>query len=289
MLRKNVIDYWLIENPLYTPFLSSSQEKIIVFDRDKILETLNQFKEGMKLKRTFHVPRKDDEQKNKLLVVEKSLAEDYERNSERSEGWTIFSLFGGLALSYLLYKPLFILGYIPIINFLIRNLKTITPEVVNAYVDPGAQLAALAIAFFLGFSPLILSGVISYNALKRARTDKNHAELMRDLEKCELEMVENESLASFHTDSTGLIGETREQTEDLRKTKDSHERIEACKRIREHLEKVIMLTKIYALNGVNGHYHRLHDSIYDLENRLKNPRFWRNDEKYIRELLGDYK
>ena len=280
MLGKNEIVYYLIEHPF-------KEEKIIVFDRDKILETLNQFKEGMKLKRTLHVPQKEDEQKDKLLDVEKSLVEDYEKSSERSRGWIIFSTFGGLTLCYLLFKPLFRLGYLPIISFLMRTFKTITPEVINAYADPGAQLAALAIGMFLGFSPLILSGVVSYDALKRARKDKKHAELMRDLEKCELEIVENESLASFYKDSTDLIGETREQAEDLRKIKDRYEKIEPCKRIRDHLEKVIIITKLYELNGVNEHYHRLHDSFYDLENRLKNPRFWRNDEKYMRELLGD--
>jgi hypothetical protein len=280
MLGKDEIVYYLIEHPF-------KEEKIIVFDRDKILETLNQFKEGMKLKRVLHVPQKEDGQKDKLLVVEKSLVEDYEESSERSRGWIIFSTFGGLALCYLLFKPLFRLGYLPVINFLMRNFKTITPEVINAYVDPGAQLAALAIGMILGFSPLILSGVVSYDVLKRARKDKKHAELMRDLEKCELEIVENESLASFYKDSRDLIGELREQAEDLRKIKDRYERIEHCKRIRDHLEKVIIITKLYELNGVNEHYHRLHDSFYDLENRLKNPRFWRDDEKYMRELLGD--
>ena len=280
MLGKNEIVYYLIEHPF-------KEEKIIVFDRDKILETLNQFKEGMELKRILHVPQKEDGQKDKLLSLEKSLVEDYEKSSERLKGWTVFSTFGGLALCYLLFKPLFGLGYLPLINFLLRNLKTITPEIINAYADPGAQLAALAIGMFLGFSPLILSGVVSYDALKRARKDKKHAELMRDLEKCELEIVENESLASFYKDSTDLIGETREQAEDLRKIKDRYEKIEPCKRIRDHLEKVIIITKLYELNGVNEHYHRLHDSFYDLENRLKNPRFWRNDEKYMRELLGD--
>lgn len=280
MLGKNEIVYYLIEHPF-------KEEKIIVFDRDKILEALNQFKEGMKLKRILHVPQKEDGQKDKLLVVEKSLVEDYEKSSERLKGWTIFSTFGGLALCYLLFEPLFGLGYLPLINFLIRNFKTITPEIINAYADPGAQLAAPAIGMILGFSPLILSGVVSYDALKRARKHKKHAEMMRDLEKCELEIVENENLASFYKDSTDLIGETREQAEDLRKIKDRYERIEPCKRIRDHLEKVVIITKLYELDGVNEHYHRLHDSFYDLENRLKNPRFWRNDERYMRELLGD--
>ncbi|MFQ6081193.1 MAG: hypothetical protein ACE5OW_05965 [Candidatus Bathyarchaeia archaeon] len=280
MLGKDEIVYYLIEHPF-------KEEKIIVFDRDKILESLNQFKEGMKLRRILHVPQKEDGQKDKLLAVEKSLVEDYEKSSERSKGWIIFSTFGGLALCYLLFKPLFRLGYLPLINFLIRNFKTVTPEIINAYVDPGAQLAALAIGMILGFSPLIFGGVVSYDALKRARRDKKHAELMRKLEKCELEIVENESLASFYKDSTDLIGEIREQAEGLRKIKDRYEKIEPCKRIRDHLEKVIIITKLYELNGVNEHYHRLHDSFYDLENRLKNPRFWRNDEKYMRELLGD--
>jgi len=280
MLGKNEILYYLIEHPF-------KEEKTIVFDRDKILETLNQFKEGMKLKRILQVPQKEDGQKDKLLVVEKSLVEDYEKSSERSKGWTIFSIFGGLALSYLLFTPLFRLGYFPLINFLMRNFKTITPEIINAYADPGAQLAALAIGMFLGFSPLILSGVVGCDALKRARKDKKQAELLRDLEKCELEIVKNESLASFYKDSTELIGEIRERAEDLRKIKNRYEKIEFCKRIRDHLEKVIIITKLHELNGVNEHYHTLHDSFYDLENRLKNPRFWRNDEKYIRELLGD--
>jgi len=280
MLRKNEVVYHLIEHPF-------KEEKTIVFDRDKILETLNQFKEGMKLKRILHAPQKEDGQKDKLLVVEESLVEDYEKSSERSKGWTIFSIFGGLSLCYLLFTPLFRLGYLPLITFLMRNFKTITPEVINAYVDLGAQLAALAAGMFLGLSPLILSGVVSYDALKRARKDKKHAELMRDLEKCELEIVENESLASFYKDSKDLTEEIRELAQNLRKIKDRYGKIETCKRIRDHLEKVIIITKLYDLNGVNEHYHTLHDSFYDLENRLKNPRFWRNDEKYMRELLGD--
>lgn len=280
MLGKNEIVYYLIEHPF-------KKEKTILFDRDKILETLNHFKEGMKIKRVLQVPQKEDGQIDKLLITEKSIVEDYEKSSETLNGWTIFSTFSGITLSYLLFKPLFILGYLPIINFLLRNLKSITPEVINVYADPGAQLAAIAIGMLLGFSPLILSGVASCNAVKRARKDKKRAELMKKLETCELEIVENESLASFYKDNMDLTGEIREKAEDLRKIKNRYNKIERCKTIINHLEKMITITKLHELNSINEYYHRLHNSFYDLEKRLKNPRFWRNDEKKMRRLLGD--
>jgi len=279
MLGKNEIVYYLIEHPF-------KEEKTIVFDPDKILETLNQFKEGMTVKRILHVPQKEEGQKDQLLAIEKSLVNDYEEGSERSKGWTILYLFGGLALSYLFFQPLFRLGYFPLINFLIRNFKTATPELINAYVDPGGQLAALTIGMILGFSPLILGGVVAYDALKKARKDEEQAQLMRDLKRCALEIVENESLASFYKDGKDLIEETREQAEKLRKARDRYEMIEACEKVRDYLEKLTITTKFYELNGINEHYHKLNDSFYDLEERLKNPRFWRNDKKYIRELLG---
>ena len=264
-------------------------EEIIVFDEEKIVKTLDQFKEGMKIKRTFYVPKKEDDQKDRLLAAEKSLIEKYEVALERSRAWTIFSFFTGLTVSYLPFKPLFRLGYSPLLSFLTRNFKTVTPDIANTYADVGAQLAAPIIGTILGFLPLILSGIIMYNEIKRARKYKEHAGLMRDLKKCGLGIVESEGLASFYEDGEDLIGKTREQAEDLRKTKDRHGKIELCRKIRDFLEKLIVLAKFHKLDYVNKHYHELHDSFYNLEYRLKNPRFWRNDEEYLRELLGDLK
>ena len=282
MEARREIAYFLIEHPF-------KDERVIVFDEDKILTTLNQFKEGIKIGRTLYASKREDWQRDKLLATERSLAEKYESALEGLRGWAFLSFFGGLTLSYLFFKPLFRLGYLPLISFLTRNFKTVTPEIANIYADVGAQLAAPIIGMILGFLPLILSGVAMYNALKKARKHKEHAELMRDLKRCELEIVEEESLSSFCKDSKDLIEKTREQAENLRKTRVRHEKIELCREIRDHLEKLIIVTKLYELDKVNEHYHRLHDSFYNLEYRLKNPRFWRNDEKYMRELLGDLK
>jgi len=280
MQARDEIVYYLIDHPL-------KEEKAVVFNRDKTIEALNQRKEGMKIRKNLRVSKKEDVQEEHLLVAEESIINEYYEARERSRSLAIFLFFAGLTVSYLLFDSLFSLGYLPLVSFLTRNFKTLTPELVNLYADVGAQLVAPILGIFLGLSPLILSGIATRREIKKAGKYKEYAKSIGCLKDCELTAVEDECLSSFYEDSKNLVRETREQTENLRNSKSKHEKIESCRKMRDYFEKLSILTKLHKLDEVNEYYHHLHASFYNLEIRLKNPRFWRNDERYMKQTLGD--
>src|SRR3990170_4667362 len=161
MQARDEIVYYLIDHPL-------KEEKAVVFNRDKTIEALNQRKEGMKIRKNLRVSKKEDVQEEHLLVAEESIINEYYEARERSRSLAIFLLFAGLTVSYLLFDSLFSLGYLPLVSFLTRNFKTLTPELVNLYADVGAQLVAPILGIFLGLSPLILSGIATRREIKKA-------------------------------------------------------------------------------------------------------------------------
>ena len=281
MQARDEIVYYLIDNPL-------KDEKIVIFNRDKMPEALNQRKEGMKIKKVLRVSKKETGQEDRLLDAEKFLINEYHEARERSRSSAIFLFFAGLTISYLLFSFLFNLGYLPLTSFLIRNFKTLTPELVNRYADLGAQLVAPILGIILGLSPLILGVIVMRKEIKKAGKCKEYAKFVGDLAECELVAVEDESSSSFYEDSKDLVRGTREQAENLRNSQGRSDKIESCRKIRGYLEKLSALTVLHKLDEVTDYYHRLNVSFYNLETSLKNPRFWRNDERYMKQTLGDF-
>lgn len=279
MEAKEEISYYLIEHPF-------KNKKTIVFDREGAFKILN---EDTKLKKVLHVSQKTKGQKEKALVFERSLIENSEKKIEKWRGLVVFLCLVSLAPTYLFFPILFNFGYLPTTRYLTENLNSITPEIVNRYLNFWAQIAPPVIGTILGFLPpiLALAYLWTHAPFLATRSGKRYIKLLKDLKKQDFRIFENEKLLFFSKESKNLIKSCRREAEILRISKAKSNRIKACQKIKDLLEKIAIVARIHKLDAICYYFNDLYQSFYHLERRLIKRRFWQNNEKILKKLLGN--
>jgi len=98
MEARDEIVYYLIDHPV-------KEERIVVFNRDKMIEALRQQKEGAKIRRVLHISKREDDQKDRLLDAEGFLVNECHKARAKSRSLAILLFFIGLAITYLFLTP----------------------------------------------------------------------------------------------------------------------------------------------------------------------------------------
>jgi hypothetical protein len=279
-----VLNYYLIENPL-------KDGKIIVTDKDRLKEIQEKISsEGAE--KILHIPdRKWVYSKEIYEKVEKF--EDWLKNMYRNEarelkGWCAVYIGAGIAFSYLFFKPLFNFAYSPV-RYLFESryeasIEEVPPEVVNRTVDIGAQWFARVAGTTMGNLPFIVS--IAYG-IKKLKEAKKLDELVKSIDKSKnITPKVNENLAEFEEKSKEIVNSIRNYTKIL-ESGNRREKFNVCKKIEGEIQRLYNLSRTYNLDEVASYYQELSEKFLELEKRLKKPRFWRSEEKFIKELVEE--
>lgn len=276
--------YYLTENPF-------KEGKIVVVNKDELEKALNS---SQNFEKILHVSGKEYMYNLKIYEnvkrFEEKLKKEYNNEAGKFKGRCIIYLGAGIALSYLFFKPFFNLGYSPI-RYLFESryrnsIEMVPPEVVNEYIDIGAQWFARIVGAVLGSLPFIGSIFYGVKNLKKSRKLSRLAKKIEKIGFYEPKIVVNERLNEFEKESEGIITNVRKNIPIL-KAGTRKEKFIASKKINGEIQKLYNLSKSYELDGISKYYEELSEKFLVLQERLRKPRFWRNEDKFIKEILGE--
>jgi hypothetical protein len=276
------LNYYLIENPF-------KDGKIIVTDKNR-LKKIQEKISSEKIRKILYVSdRKLVYNKEIYEKVEKFddwLKKEYRDEARELKGWCALYIGAGITLSYLFFKPLFNLAYSPI-RYLFESryqapLEEVPPEVVNITVDIGAQWFARGVGIIMGNLPFIAS--ILYG-IKKLREAKKLNELAKNIDKSKNVTIKvDENLTEFEEKSKEIINSIKGSTKIL-ENGNRREKFNVCRKIEGEIQRLYSLSKTYNLDGVAIYYEELSEKFLELEKRLKKPRFWRSEDKFIKQLV----
>ncbi len=269
MPARNEISYYLIQHPL-------KETKTIAYDRYELSHALNEFDEGMKIKRVLHIPDRGVGQEKMIFSFEDSLADACMKESQRLRGWKHFLRIGiGGALTYLTYPTLFSLGMgVPFQIFGPWRGPIPTEIQIGSYIL-GAAAAIIPYAYIRGRTHKF--SVIGSELNRYGR-------LIRDIKENEFRIIEDKNLIAFQKACRRIAEGTRSNAKKIQTT-ERFARLTACISLQKGFDELFRQAKIHQLIGLDEYYHRLYASFYNLQKKLEKPRFWRNDERYVKKVF----
>lgn len=270
MRGKNELIYHLIRNPM-------SEGETIAYDKYELEKILEELEEGTKITRILNVPEKKDGQESMLLIFERGLCENYKKESQRFRGWKHFLRVGiGGAITYLAFPTLLAFG----INLPFR--------IFGPWRGPWPtqiQIGTFTLGLIFALLPYLIVRSWTRKISAQGSELKKYGKLIPRLNQAELKLVENENLAHFYEDTEALVKAIHEEIKGLTQTKSKDKKLKACRNIQKYLQRIFGRTKSYGLYGLDEYFYGLQTSFYSLEKLMEKPRFWRNDEKYIRKII----
>ncbi len=263
------INYYLIQDPF-------GEREIIAYDHYEVERVLNEFSDGLEIKRILRVPKKRNGQEIELLSFESELAENFKKESQRLRGWKHFFRIGiGGTITYLALPNLFSFGMsIPFRIF--GPWRGIIPTEIQL----GSYILGIAAAII----PYLYIRNRTHSFSIRGTDLKKYSRLMRNISKVELRTIEDGKLREFQNASVELINKTRNHVKELQNG-EQMDRITACLNIQRNLEEFFRQSKLHKLKGLDEYIQNLLILSYRLQKKLEKPRFWSDYKKYTKNII----
>lgn len=292
MVKLEELAYYLIDNPLH-------EGKIVVTDKYLLSQILATYDE-IGLKKTLYISSEKEEQitdsscRNMVLESEQLFEIMYNEAVGEGLGLGVLYLGTGIALTYLLFKPLFDLGAYWPPRYRVQSIyqapvEDVPPEVVNSpnLIDQAGQIFSRIAGLLLGSIPLFIGLFFGIKHIRRSRRNKRLVKKIDHLKNLELEIKPNENLAKFHKDSENLIIKLREHVHSYQKAENRENKIQTCSKIEGILRRIYNISISYGCEELGSYYEDLENDISELKNTLKKPRFRRSEKRLAHTIFGE--